>query len=44
MAQIKSYVSDEMKADIEKYCDKRKISISTFIRLATYELFKKEGE
>jgi len=44
MAQIKSYVSDEMKADIEEYCKKRKISISTFIRLAAYELFKKEGE
>jgi hypothetical protein len=42
MAQIKSYVSDEMKADIEKYCKERKISISTFIRLAAYELFTKE--
>ena len=43
MAQIKSYMTDEMKSDIEKYCNDRKISVSTFIKLAAYELFKKEN-
>lgn len=43
MAQIKSYITPEMKLDIEKYCEERKISISVFIKLAAYELFKKEN-
>ena len=42
MAQIKSYVSDDLKKEIEKYCEERNISISTFVKLAAYELFKKE--
>ena len=43
MAQIKSYVSDDLKEKIDKYCKERDISISAFIKLAAHELFKKEG-
>ena len=45
VAQIKAYVDDEMKADIKQYCEERKISESTFVKLAAYELMKnKKGE
>ncbi len=44
MAQIKSYLTDELKEKIEAYCEVRGISISTFIKLAAHELFEKEDK